>query len=56
MLLWHWVISEKIQRQILSSKGGGGGGGGEEILKKVYAQFSPLLISIVGIFQWKKIF
>ena len=50
MLLWHWVISEKIQRQILSSEEGGG----EEILKKVYAQFSPLLISIVGIFTMKK--
>ncbi len=36
MLLWNWVISEKIQRQILSSKEGGGGGGG--ILKKVYVQ------------------
>ncbi len=23
MLLWHWVISEEIQRQILSSEEGG---------------------------------
>ena len=27
MLIWHWVISEEIQRQILPSEGGGGGGG-----------------------------
>ena len=31
MLIWHWVISEKIQRQILPSEGGGGGGGGRNL-------------------------
>ena len=54
MLLWHWVISEKIQRQILSSeeRGGGGGGNLEEGLCSV---FSSVNLNCGNIYNKKNI-
>ena len=51
MLLWHWVISEKIQRQILSSEEGGGGGGGGNLEEGLCPVFSSVNFNCGNIYN-----